>query len=160
MTSSYLPDPATAPELFEGLLTRRFMAFLIDAFLIMLILVGVTLVGMVLGVLTLGVGWLALVPALPISVVAYYAMTLGSPQRATIGMRMMDLVLTPTRGQPMNGPVAFLHALIFYITAWISLPFSLLFALFTPRRQMIHDLITGTLMLRRSPMERHWRRDS
>jgi hypothetical protein len=29
-------------------------------------------------------------------------------------------------------------------------------ALLTPRREMVQDLITGTLMLRRSPMERHW----
>ncbi len=27
----------------------------------------------------------------------------------------------------------------------------------TPRREMVQDLIAGTLMLRRSPMERHWR---
>ena len=33
-------------------------------------------------------------------------------------------------------------------------------ALFTPRQQMVHDLVTGTLMLRRSPMVRHWARDS
>jgi hypothetical protein len=26
----------------------------------------------------------------------------------------------------------------------------------TPRRQMVQDLVTGTLMLRRSPMTRHW----
>jgi uncharacterized RDD family membrane protein YckC len=34
---------------------------------------------------------------------------------------------------------------------------TILFALFTPRRQMIHDLIMGTLMVRRSPMMQHWR---
>jgi uncharacterized RDD family membrane protein YckC len=46
---------------------------------------------------------------------------------------------------------------VFWVTVWISLPISLLVALLTPRRQMIHDLIVGTLMVRRSPMERHWR---
>ena len=30
------------------------------------------------------------------------------------------------------------------------------FALFTPRQEMVQDLVTGTLMLRRSPMARHW----
>ncbi len=46
---------------------------------------------------------------------------------------------------------------LFWITVWVAWPVSLLVALFTPRRQMVHDLVTGTLMLRRSPMERHWR---
>jgi uncharacterized RDD family membrane protein YckC len=39
---------------------------------------------------------------------------------------------------------------------WVAWPISLAFALFTPRRQMVQDLVTGTLMLRRSPMVRHW----
>ena len=31
------------------------------------------------------------------------------------------------------------------------------FAFFTPRREMVHDYLTSTLMVRRSPMVRHWR---
>jgi len=81
---------------------------------------------------------------------------LGSSRRATIGMQFMDIVLTPTRGQPLDGWMAILHAGLFWLTFWISWPVSLLFVLFTPRRQMIHDLVVGTLMVRRSPMTRHW----
>lgn len=69
---------------------------------------------------------------------------------------MMDIVLTPTRGRPLDGMMAVLHALVFWVIVWISWPFSLLIALFTPRRQMLHDLIVGTLMVRKSPMTRHW----
>ncbi|MBB4050824.1 putative RDD family membrane protein YckC [Devosia subaequoris] len=156
----YLPDPSTAPELFDGLLTRRATAYVIDVILmsfLVLVLV-ISLVGAILGFFTFGLAWVSLVFAVPAAIILYYAATLGSPRRATVGMQMMDIVLTPTRGQPLDGWMAILHALVFWITIWISWPVTLLFALFTPRRQMIHDFIMGTLMVRRSPMMRHWQR--
>ncbi|KFC71087.1 RDD domain containing protein [Devosia sp. LC5] len=151
-----LPDPETAPELFDGVLTRRVLAFGIDLAIMGMLMLMFGLIGLVAGFLTFGLAWLALVFLVPATVLFYYGVTLGSHSRATLGMRMMDLVLTPTRGQPLDGWMAIIHAGVFWITVWISLPVSLLFALFTPRRQMIHDLIVGTLMVRRSPMARHW----
>jgi uncharacterized RDD family membrane protein YckC len=156
-TRSHLPDPSTAPELFEGLLTRRVFAFLIDVIVMTVMISVFTLIGIVIGFLTFGLAWAAMFLVVPATIVLYYAMTLGSHQRATWGMRAMDIVLTPTRGQPLDGWMALIHAGVFWVTTWISWPISLLFALFTPRRQMIHDMITGTLMVRRSPMVRHWR---
>ena len=152
-----LPDPTSSPELFEGLLTRRTFAFVIDLIAIGFLLLGFSLLGVIAGFFTFGLAWLGLLIVVPASVVFYYSVTLGSSARATLGMRAMDLVLTPARGQPLDGWMALFHAGLFWITAWISLPLSLLFVLFTPRRQMLHDLITGTLMVRRSPMVRHWR---
>lgn len=154
---SALPDPASAPELFEGVLTRRVIAFFIDTAIMVAMTAAISIVGVVLGFLTFGVAWVALPFVIVFVLLAYYAMTLGSHSRATIGMAMMDLVLTPTRGAPLDGWKILVHPLIFWITVWIAWPFSLLIALLTPRREMVHDLITGTLMLRRSPMERHWR---
>ncbi len=153
-----LPDPDTAPELFEGLLTRRVSAYLIDLVLIGILALVLGLVGVILGFLTFGLAWMALVFVLPAAVVLYYAITLGSHRRATVGMQVMDIVLTPTRGQPLDGWMAIFHALLFWLTFWISWPVTILFALFTPRRQMIHDLVMGTLMVRKSPMMRHWQR--
>lgn len=151
-----LPDPETAPELFEGVLLRRMTAFVIDMMIIGLMVTVLTVVGGIAGFLTFGLAWLALIVVVPLSIALYYAATLGSPQRATVGMQMMDIVLTPTRGRPLDGMMAVLHALVFWVIVWISWPFSLLIALFTPRRQMLHDLIVGTLMVRKSPMTRHW----
>jgi len=151
-----LPDPETAPELFEGVLTRRIVAFFIDMVIISVMVTALTIVGGIAGFLTFGLAWLALVVLLPLSIVLYYAATLGSIRRATVGMQMMDIVLTPTRGAPLDGVMAVAHALVFWISVWISWPISLVIALFTPRRQMVHDLIVGTLMVRRSPMTRHW----
>ncbi len=155
--SNVLPDPVTEPELFDGVLMRRGMAWVLDATIIVGITVGVMLVGLLAGVLTLGVGWLALPFVVPLAIMGYYAATLGSPSRSTVGMRAFDLVLTPARGRPLDGWRILIHPLLFWLTVWISWPVSLLIVLFTPRRQMLHDLIVGTLMLRRSPMERFWR---
>lgn len=151
-----LPDPQTAPELFEGVLTRRVFAFFIDLVILSFVVAAAAIVGTIIGVFTLGLGFLAMPLVLLFSVVLYYGGTLGSSRRATVGMQAMDLVLTPTRYVPLDGWKAFAHPLIFWITCWVLAPFLLLVALFTPRRQLLHDLVLGTLMVRRSPMERHW----
>lgn len=152
-----LPDPVSNPELFEGLLTRRAMAYFFDLAIIGAIVFAVSIIGLVLGVLTLGLGLILMPVAIGLAVLGYYAMTLGSPARATVGMRMMDIVLTPARGRPLDGWAILIHPFVFWLTVWISWPFTILFALFTPRRQLFHDLVAGTLMVRRSPMEQHWR---
>ncbi|QQR40930.1 RDD family protein [Devosia rhizoryzae] len=154
----YLPDPATAPELFDGLLTRRVTAYLIDVVLIGALSLIFGIAGLIFGLLTFGLGLFAMVFVVPAALIVYYGVTLGSPRRATVGMQVMDIVLTPTRGQPLDGWMAIFHAALFWLTFWISWPITILFALFTPRRQMIHDLIMGTLMVRRSPMVRRWQR--
>lgn len=151
-----LPDPATAPELFDGVLTRRVLAWLVDVVVLGILLVIAAIIGGIAGFFTWGAAWAALLLVLPAIVLVYYAATLGSPKRATLGMQAMDIVLTPTRDRPLDGPSAILHALLFWASFWISWPVSLLCALFTPRRQMIHDLVLGVLMVRRSPMQRHW----
>lgn len=156
--SSELPDPASAPELFEGILTRRVIAYVLDVIIMMVVVGAILVVGLVMGLFSGGALLLVLPFAIPLAIVAYYAITLGSPKRATVGMNMMDIVLTPTRAAPLDGWKAFMHPLIFWLTCWILPPFNYFVALFTPRRQMIHDFLTGTLMVRRSPMVRHWDR--
>ncbi len=151
-----LPDPDTAPELFDGVLTRRSVAFVIDTVILAFLATLILIVGAVAGFFTLGVAWLALPVVIPLAILGYYAVTLGSPMRATVGMSLMDIVLVPTRGYPLGGWKILIHPIVFWITVWVAWPISLLVALVTPRRQMVQDLVTGTLMLRRSPMARHW----
>lgn len=153
-----LPDPASHPELFDGVLTRRVFAYLIDVAIMAVVVGALFVVGLIFSVLTFGIGAIALPLIVPVVVIGYYALTLGSPRRATIGMSAMDIVLTPTRGRPLDGWKILVHPLVFWISCWFAWPVSLLIALFTPRREMVHDLVTGTLMVRRSPMVQHWRR--
>lgn len=153
---SSLPDPSTAPELFAGVLQRRVMAYLLD---VSILIAAVTLAGVVsvvLGFFTLGIPWLLLPVVIPAIILSYYAITLGSPMRATVGMSTFDIVLVPTRGYPLDGWKILIHPIVFWITVWVAWPISLVVALFTPRQQMVQDLVTGTIMLRRSPMTRHW----
>jgi uncharacterized RDD family membrane protein YckC len=151
-----LPDPSTAPELFDGVLTRRVFAYLIDVAILIAAGTMVGVVSVILGFFTFGIPWLLLPVLIPAIILGYYAITLGSPMRATVGMSMMDIVLVPTRGYPLDGWKILIHPIVFWITVWVAWPISLFVALFTSRQQMVQDLVTGTLMLRRSPMARHW----
>lgn len=153
---SDLPSPADSPELFEGVLTRRVFAFLIDCVIMGAAIMVITLLAGILGVFTFGLTWLSIPIIVPLTFIAYYAVTLGSPSRATLGMRAMDIILTPTRSAPLDGWMAMIHVVIFWLSTSILTPFILLIGLVTGRRQLLHDMIVGTLMVRRSPMERHW----
>lgn len=152
-----LPNPANSPELFEGILTRRVFAFLIDCVIMGILVTLVTLVAGVLGIFTFGLAWLSIPIIIPVTFIAYYAVTLGSSSRATLGMRAMDIVLTPTREVRLDGWMAMIHVVLFWISTTILTPFIVLIGLFTNRRQLLHDMVAGTLMVRRSPMVRHWR---
>ena len=84
-------DPATNPELFEGVVARRVVAFLIDFLILSIPVVFVSMFIFVVGIVTFGLGFLfygLLWPAMVIWALAYYGLTLGSPASATIGMRV------------------------------------------------------------------------
>lgn len=147
-----LPDPETSPELFAGLLTRRVLAYLIDFTLIVCLTAVFALSGLVMGLLTLGLAWLGLPLVFPMALIVFYGLSLGGPWRATPGMSLMDITLMPATEWAMDGWKILLHPLLFWLTIWISWPVALALPFFTPRRQMIHDLLTGTLMVRRSPL--------
>ena len=150
--NSHLPDPQTNPELFENVLLRRIMAFIVDFIVISTIAFFVTFIVFIAGITTFGITWLTLPFVLPFSILLYYASTLGSHRRATVGMQMFDLVLTPTKGLPLDGWKILVHPIVFWLTIWLFAPL-LFIGLFTQRRQLLHDLLTSTMMVRRSPME-------
>lgn len=151
-----LPNPANSPELFEGILTRRAIAFLIDCVIMGIFIAVAMLAAAILGFLTFGLAWLSIPILVPVIFIAYYAATLGSSSRATYGMRAMDILLTPTRDARLDGWLAMIHVVLFWISTAILTPFIVVIGLFTNRRQLLHDMVAGTLMVRRSPMERHW----
>src|SRR5665811_726771 len=87
-------NPATNPELFEGVLARRVVAFLIDFMVIAVPLVLAAMFIFAFGIVTLGLGWALywlLPPASVIWALVYFGLTLGGSRSATIGMRVMDL---------------------------------------------------------------------
>ena len=79
----------------------------------------------------------------------YHAYFESSSWQATPGKRVLSLYVTDLSGQP----ISFLHATGRYfskiITGLIPLGLGYIMAGFTERRQALHDMIAGTLVLRR-----------
>jgi uncharacterized RDD family membrane protein YckC len=79
---------------------------------------------------------------------AYHAILESSPARATIGKAALGLFVGDLHGDP----ISFWRATLRY---WLKVLSSLLLmtgwlmAAFTPRKQALHDLLAGTLVLRR-----------
>lgn len=146
-------DPWEQPELFRGVLTRRFFAFLIDLLILSIPVVLAVLFIAVFGLVTLGLGWALfwlVSPASVIWAIVYYGMTLGGPRSATIGMRMMDLEMRTWYGEPGYFLLGATHAVVFWVSISILSPLVLLVGLFNRRRRLLHDIILGTVVINTS----------
>jgi uncharacterized RDD family membrane protein YckC len=143
-------DPAVHPERYEGVRTRRSFAFLVDFGVILFLMIVAWIVIGVLGVFTLGVGWLLFPAVWPAVAILYTVPTLGGPNSATPGMRFTGVEMRTVRGETMNYGLALLNALGFWFSVGILTPLILVVALFTPRKQLLHDLLIGTVVVRSS----------
>jgi uncharacterized RDD family membrane protein YckC len=141
-------DPAIHPELYEGVRTRRAFAFLIDFSVIVVLMVAAYVVIAIVGIFTLGLLWLLLPAVWPVVAILYSVLTLGGPSSATPGMRFMGIEMRNLRGEPVHYGLALLHVLGFWVSVAILTPLILLVALFTSRKQLVHDLILGTVAVR------------
>ena len=143
-------DPAANQELFEGVLARRIVAFIIDLVIIAVPLIAASAFIFVFGLVTFGLGWLLFWLLSPISVVwalAYYGLTLGSPASATIGMRAMEIEMRTWYGAPAYFVLGAVHAVVFWISVSVLTPFILLVGFFNTRRRLLHDIIVGTVLI-------------
>jgi len=147
-------DPAVRPERYEGVRTRRIFAFLIDAATILFLMLAASLVIAVLGIFTLGLGWLLFPAVWPVVAIVYTVLTLGGPRSATPGMRFMGIEIRTVGGERMNHGLALLHAVLFWFSITILTPLILFVALFTERKQLLHDLILGTMAVRSTADDR------
>jgi uncharacterized RDD family membrane protein YckC len=143
-------DPVTQPEYFQGVLSRRAIAFLIDVIIITLPVIIGTLFVFVFGLVTFGLGWLLfwmVSPAAAIWAICYYGMTFGGRASATIGMRVMDLEMRTWYGAPMYFLLGAVHAIAYWISVSTLTPFVLLVGLFNQRRRFLHDMLVGTIVV-------------
>jgi uncharacterized RDD family membrane protein YckC len=143
-------DPATEPELFEGVLARRVMAFLIDVLVIAVPLAFLAIFIFMFGLVTLGLGWFLFFFYSPIAVIwalIYYGLTLGCAASATIGMRMVDLEMRTWYGAPAYFVLGAVHAVGFWLSVSALTPFVVLVAFFNPRRRLLHDILLGTVII-------------
>lgn len=146
-------DPLTEPELFRGVLTRRFFAFLIDLVILSVPVILATIFIAVFGVITLGLGWALfwlVSPGTVIWALVYYGASLGGPHSATVGMRVMDLEMRTWYGKPGYFLLGATHAVVFWISVSFLTPFILLVGLFNGRRRLLHDIVLGTVVINTS----------
>src|SRR6202166_1994989 len=143
-------DPDLNPEMFEGVLSRRIVAFMID----FLAIAGPIVLGAMFifafGIVTLGLGW-ALYWLLPgasvIWAIVYFGITLGGPHSATVGMRVMDLEMRTWYGAPAYFVLGAVHAIAFWFTVSFFTPFILLVPFFNERRLLLHDIMLGSAVI-------------
>ncbi len=141
---SHLDDWRT----FEGVRTRRVLAFCLDYIAVGLLSIPVAIVVFLLGIITLGLGFALFGILFPAVAFAYVFFTLGGSEQATPGMRAMGLRLERLDGKPINGVFAIVHTVLFWAGNVLLTPLILLATLFLDRKRTVHDLLLGTVVVR------------
>lgn len=143
------PDRVAEPDLYDGVLSRRVTAYVLDLVLIFGLWLALSLIFGVVGILTfgaltpLGLVVLALLP------VAYHTVFIGRGG-ATPGMRVFDLEVRSWTGTPPDYSQAFLTTVLFYASISVTVWLVLLVPLFTDRNRTLHDILAGTIVVRRT----------
>ncbi|HEY6259093.1 MAG TPA: RDD family protein [Xanthobacteraceae bacterium] len=143
-------DPAANPELFQGVLARRLIAFTIDVFIVMLPVAFAAVLIFFLGLVTFLLGWALfwlLYPGSIIWALVYCGATLSGPASATIGMRLMDLEMRTWYGAPAYFVLGAVHAIVFWVTISILTPLVLMVGLLNERQRLLHDFLIGTVVI-------------
>ncbi len=137
------------PAFFAGITGRRLFAYIVD----LAILAGILIVyKIMLGLLTI-VSFGLLTPLLVLIGAAipivYHTLTIGGPASATLGMRLLGLEVRVWNGGKPGYLQALLHTAAFYVTTGFTGGLILLWALFNNRGRCLHDILCGTLVVRR-----------
>jgi len=146
-----IPDPAAFPELYEGVLWRRVLAYMLDLLFIAVIMVGVWVGFAVLWLLSFGVLGPVLWFLFGLVPLAYHTLLLSGRRSATFGMRCFDLELRSVTGGRPGFLQALLQTALFYVTVAMTCSLILLAALFNRRRRTLHVFLAGTVMVRTLP---------
>ena len=129
------------PEPAFGLLGSRCMAFIFDLVLVMALFFGVAHTAITLDLqLT---GWIFYIIA-----ALYLGLLPATPLQATLGKRMVGLRICDGTGKRIGVLRAVLRLVIFVPSIGIA-GAGFVLAAFTPRRQALHDLAAGTLVVNR-----------
>jgi uncharacterized RDD family membrane protein YckC len=149
---SWLGDPA----LYDGVRTRRIIAYVLDAFLALVVSALLGFVSCTLTIGTLGMlGIPAFIFATPFVHFVLAAATIGGRRGATPGMRAMGLRAFAWTGEnpgPLRGIIL---AALFYATVPPTGALILVFSLFDGRARCLHDHLAGLLFVREEALPHH-----
>ncbi|WP_421851819.1 RDD family protein [Oricola sp.] len=146
-TYTYETDRFDDWRLFQGVRTRRIMAFLVDYAMVFILLVLAIPVVFLLGFATLGAAWLLYFILGPLVALTYIGWTLGGPAQATVGMRITGIRLERYDGRRIDFLTAVVHAVLFWAQTVIFFPL-LLAPLVLEHKRTLHDLALGTVVVR------------
>lgn len=138
MTDTQLPDPVTQAAFYEGVPTKRFLAWVVD-------IVVIGLMSAVLATLPFFIGWF-FYPLIFIVLSFIYRVTTISSGSATWGMRLFNIELRNREGQPLESSEALLHSAAYMVASGFFLPqlISVVLMLVSERKQGLHDFLCGT----------------
>ncbi|MDD9923067.1 MAG: RDD family protein [Boseongicola sp.] len=137
----HLPDPATQPEFYESVPTKRLIAFFIDALLI-------AFVAFILSAFTLFTA-LLIFPALYAVVSFLYRWWALAARSATPGMRIMSVEFRQKNGHKFDTGTAFLHTVGYFVSVAVfpAQLISIALMLLSERKQGLTDMILGSVLI-------------
>lgn len=133
---------------YEGVRTRRVLAFCLDYLFVGLLSIPFAIIVLFLGIITLGLGFALFSILVPAVALIYVALTLGGPEQATPGMRMMGIRLERLDGKPVDSIIAVVHTVLFWAGNVLLTPLILLATLLLDRKRTVHDMLLGTVVVR------------
>jgi uncharacterized RDD family membrane protein YckC len=144
-------DASVHPGLFVDILPRRLVAFAVDAVIVLVAMVPAVVAVLLVGLLGGWLNWIIL-PYFAIVGLGYLALTLGSEDSATIGMRLAGLEMRTLGGEKMYPLLAALHGLVFWLSVGLLTPVVLIVGLLSNRNRLLHDMLLGTVLMNAAPL--------
>lgn len=142
-----LPDPDTQSEFYDGVTSRRLVAWVIDVLITLAIGVPIAIV---FGLVTLGIGFAAFPLVIAGTSIVYRTTTIAHAS-ATWGMRAMGIELRRHDGGRLDPLFAFLHSAgyVFCITVFPLQIVSCIMILTLRYGQSLQDIFLRTAMINR-----------
>ena len=140
---THTPDPDTQPEFYDGVPTKRLLAWVVD----MIVIIAMCLMILPFTAFT-GIFFF---PFLMLVIGFIYRVITITTGSATWGMRLTAIEFRTTSGQRFDLQMAFLHTLGFTIScSFVVLQvISIVLMLTSPRSQGLSDHVLGTVALNR-----------
>ncbi len=133
---------------FQGVRSKRIMAFFIDYALVLALCVPVAILIFFLGIFSFGLGWALYSVLFAIVALPYVGLTLGGARQATPGMQISGVRMIRTDGKDVDPMLAMIHAVLFWVANVIFTPLILLVSLFLDRKRLLHDVLLGVVVIR------------
>ena len=139
----HMGSAATNPNISEGTISRRILAYVIDIFILSLAVpiswfMGIASFGLLIPLLTF------ILVILPL---AYHSLMIASSGSATIGQRIMGLKVVSQNGQKVEILQAVILTALFYASLTFTGGIILIWCLFDDKQRCLHDILAGTQMV-------------